>query len=204
MLTRCRAPSVATTCTRCQVRPAPSPARAIAAPAAAPALSRSPRQSVAQGAPAATPADAARRWARRRTGRPADAAPPTRAGSAGSRQYGLPPRQHRLPGEPGRRRPRSARPARSGPRRTWSWHPRLCSQCLPQLVQPRTMRVLTVPSGRLSRATASACVSPAKNVVSIAWRSAGVSTASAARSNSPCSRSSSTSRGSGAASACCC
>src|SRR6185312_13947443 len=43
------------------------------------------------------------------------------------------------------------------------------------LCNPDRMRVLMVPSGCPSRAAASPCESPPKNVVSIAWRSAGVS-----------------------------
>src|SRR6185369_7423506 len=68
------------------------------------------------------------------------------------------------------------------------------------LCNPERMRVLMVPSGWFSRAAASACVRPPKNVVSMAWRSSGVRTANAARSNSPCSRNWSTSLGSAATS----
>src|ERR1700758_5019324 len=50
-------------------------------------------------------------------------------------------------------------------------------------------------------AAASVRVSPPKNVISIAWRSFGVSAASAARSHSPWSLSASTSCGSAATSA---
>src|SRR5438067_3600066 len=108
------------------------------APAAAPALSRSPRRYEAQGAPAAMSSDATDRWARRRTCRPPGGGSPTRGGNPGTRRCGLRPRQPRSPPTPGRRTRRLPRCARSGPYRTCSWLSRFRGQRAPQLVQSRT------------------------------------------------------------------